>query len=630
MSVTLGEAILYLRGDGSGLDKSLRDADGNARGVIGGLTNFANTGFTGLKKAVGVGLVAGIGAATAGIAALGAGLVGAVRAGSDVEEMMGKFSIVFANTGGRVTDQLDEFGRAVGRNKYELREMAATFGDTLKPMGFTEDAAAGLAVDLSKLAVDLGSFNNMDTDEALRRLQGTLIGSHENALAFGVVINENTLKAEMAAQGWDKLTGAELEQAKVQARINLLMKGTTDAQGDAARTAGGWANQQRRLQSVLQETQAEIGTKLLPVLTPLLTKLGDLATQYAPQAIDAFVKILDKVVAFTVALLSWDTAAIPFLGTLTEMTGRIMEMIQPVLDAIASFVSWQDVLIAFGVVVAAVVLPILAGIVSAALPIIAVGAALVGAVALVRNAWEKDWGGIRTALTGWWTDTGKPIFDQLQAWLAEKLPVALSTLQKFWEDRLLPALRSVWTFIQDNIIPLFAVLIDVWFAAMGVQIRLLQAAWENILLPALRTVWEFIDQNVIPIFRGLSDSVGGVSSVIQTVIDWLGKLADKLNSIDFSNPFSGWQLPSFNIPGFAMGTNFAPGGMALVGENGPELVKLPRGARVDNAGRTAQQLAAAGATYGPMTVNVYGVPDAPAVARAVDNALTLRRRRGGM
>jgi hypothetical protein len=630
MAITLGEAILYLRGDGSGLDKSLRDADGNARGVIGGLTSFANTGFAGLKKAVGVGLVAGIGAATAGIAALGAGLVGAVRAGSDVEEMMGKFSIVFANTGGRVTDQLDEFGRAVGRNKYELREMAATFGDTLKPMGFSEDAAADFSVQLSKLAVDLGSFNNMDTDEALRRLQGTLIGSHENALAFGVVINENTLKAEMAANGWDKLTGAELEQAKVQARINLLMKGTTDAQGDAARTSGGWANQMRRLQSVLQETQAEIGTKLLPVLTPLLTKLGDLATQYAPQAIDAFTRILDQVVAFAVALLSWDTAAIPFLGTLTEMTGRIMEMIQPVMDAIASFVSWQDVLIALGVVVAAVVLPILAGIVSAALPIIAIGAALVGAVALVRNAWEKDWGGIRTALTSWWTDTGKPIFDQLQVWLAEKLPVALSTLQKFWEDRLLPALRSVWTFIQDNIIPLFAVLIDVWFAAMRAQIALLQAAWENVLLPALRAVWQFIDQNVIPIFRGLSDSVGGVSSVIQTVIEWLGKLADKLNSIDFSNPFSGWQLPSLNIPGFAMGTNFAPGGMALVGEQGPELVSLPRGSRVDNASRTAQQLAAAGANYGPMTVNVYGVPDAPAVARAVDNALTLRRRRGGM
>ena len=34
------------------------------------------------------------------------------------------------------------------------------------------------------------------------------------------------------------------------------------------------------------------------------------------------------------------------------------------------------------------------------------------------------------------------------------------------------------------------------------------------------------------------------------------------------------------IPGFASGTNFAPGGAAWVGENGPELVNLPRGSQV--------------------------------------------------
>lgn len=34
------------------------------------------------------------------------------------------------------------------------------------------------------------------------------------------------------------------------------------------------------------------------------------------------------------------------------------------------------------------------------------------------------------------------------------------------------------------------------------------------------------------------------------------------------------------LPGFASGTNFAPGGPAWVGENGPELVNLPRGSQV--------------------------------------------------
>lgn len=34
------------------------------------------------------------------------------------------------------------------------------------------------------------------------------------------------------------------------------------------------------------------------------------------------------------------------------------------------------------------------------------------------------------------------------------------------------------------------------------------------------------------------------------------------------------------IPGFASGTDYAPGGMAMVGESGPELVNLPRGSQV--------------------------------------------------
>jgi len=40
------------------------------------------------------------------------------------------------------------------------------------------------------------------------------------------------------------------------------------------------------------------------------------------------------------------------------------------------------------------------------------------------------------------------------------------------------------------------------------------------------------------------------------------------------------------VPAFANGTNFAPGGIALVGEQGPELVNIPRGSRVSTAAET--------------------------------------------
>lgn len=53
---------------------------------------------------------------------------------------------------------------------------------------------------------------------------------------------------------------------------------------------------------------------------------------------------------------------------------------------------------------------------------------------------------------------------------------------------------------------------------------------------------------------------------------------------------------------FAVGTNYAPGGMALVGERGPEMVSLPRGARVTPAAQTAQMIGGA-----MQQVEVFGV-----------------------
>jgi hypothetical protein len=52
---------------------------------------------------------------------------------------------------------------------------------------------------------------------------------------------------------------------------------------------------------------------------------------------------------------------------------------------------------------------------------------------------------------------------------------------------------------------------------------------------------------------------------------------------------------------FATGTTFAPGGMALVGERGPELVNIPRGSQVIPAAQTASMIG------GRNSVEVFGV-----------------------
>ena len=51
------------------------------------------------------------------------------------------------------------------------------------------------------------------------------------------------------------------------------------------------------------------------------------------------------------------------------------------------------------------------------------------------------------------------------------------------------------------------------------------------------------------------------------------------------------------VPEFASGTNFAPGGLSLVGERGPELVNLPRGSQVYNNGLTRNMFGGGEVTF---------------------------------
>jgi hypothetical protein len=62
-------------------------------------------------------------------------------------------------------------------------------------------------------------------------------------------------------------------------------------------------------------------------------------------------------------------------------------------------------------------------------------------------------------------------------------------------------------------------------------------------------------------------------SVVQSVLSDLLRLAIQQAII---KPLAA----SLGIPAFAGGTNFAPGGLSLVGERGPELINLPRGSQV--------------------------------------------------
>lgn len=136
----------------------------------------------------------------------------------------------------------------------------------------------------------------------------------------------------------------------------------------------------------------------------------------------------------------------------------------------------------------------------------------------------------------------------------------------------------------------------------------------------------------------LASSAGAATKGLDTFGGGLGKIGSALSSSSFpSAPAApggggggglfGWLSGLFGafkpigaqatlaasggITGlFADGTNYAPGGMAIVGERGPELVNLPQGSQVFNTNRSAQMMGsndnAAASAPRKLEVHVHG------------------------
>jgi len=99
------------------------------------------------------------------------------------------------------------------------------------------------------------------------------------------------------------------------------------------------------------------------------------------------------------------------------------------------------------------------------------------------------------------------------------------------------------------------------------------------------SAWNALGEKVKPV----TDAVAAVRTALEAFQDWL-------SGFSMPNPFAGWSFPTLpdwmnggqaQPPGAnARGTSYWRGGLSWVGENGPELVDLPRGARVYDAGES--------------------------------------------
>jgi hypothetical protein len=233
-------------GNAGPLKKSLKESDA-------ALDKFGQ----GLKK-FGV-------AAAVGIGALGAGIGVAIGKASDLEETVSKVGVIFGEAGADVKKFAKDAAVSLGQSNQQALDAAATFGIFGKSAGLAGSDLSKFSTDFVGLAADLASFNNTSPETAINAIGSALRGESEPLRAFGVLLNDATLKEAALTLGIYDGNGALTAQQKILAAQKVIYEQTTDAQGDFARTSDGLANSQKILKAQLADTVTEIGTFFLPI-----------------------------------------------------------------------------------------------------------------------------------------------------------------------------------------------------------------------------------------------------------------------------------------------------------------------------------------------------------------------------
>lgn len=195
-----------------------------------------------------------------------------VAKASEMQEAMGKFAVVFGGSAGAVEASAKSMASELGVSRLEIIQMLGSMQDLLVPMGVATEEATGMSQQMARLAVDLGSFNNMASEQVFGDLQAAITGSGEVMKKYGVVLNETAVKQELLNMGMDPANADNA--AKAQARLNIIMAGTTAAQGDAVRTAGSFANQVKRLKANFADIAVTIGGPFLQSLASIAESIN--------------------------------------------------------------------------------------------------------------------------------------------------------------------------------------------------------------------------------------------------------------------------------------------------------------------------------------------------------------------
>lgn len=516
-----------------------------------------------------------------------------VQSASDLAENTSKSDEVFKGNAKTVQNWAKNANKSFGLAKNQALQATSLFGDMGTSMGLSRKEAAKMSMSLAGLAGDLSSFHNVSLDQSMTALNGVFTGETESLKSLGVVMTQDNLQAFAASKGIEKKIQDMSQAEQVELRYQYVMEHTKNAHGDFARTSDQTANSLRTFEGAIDNLKIAIGQGLIPVITPVIQGLTKM--------IDAFTGLPSGVQKGIGAFaLIGGTVGIA-IAAFTKVSKTVKEF----KEAIGGLKTAGNL----GKLFDGIKLP------PQALPIVGILAAIAAAAYLVYKNWDK----IKPAVDNV-TNALRPaiqvmmqVINTIRGVLTPVInaikPVVVNAINAVKSafsqgGAAFNALKVVANFAVNMIvvaINLLALHIRVSIAVIKVAIHAAVAVFQffksavvaainrvKSVINTLKSVVNSVKATWTSAWNGMKSAVSGfVSGVVGEIKGMFTKLKNIFTSgikaikkkwQDFKNMFKGGF--DISLPHFAKGVSNFGGGPAVVGEHGPEIVTLPKGASV--------------------------------------------------
>lgn len=501
-------------------------------------------------------------------------------AAATAQEVGSKFDTVFGNNAEAVREWGDEFANQVGRSRTQITEFLASNQDLFVPLGFDSDSAESLSKQVTGLAVDLASFNNKADADVMNDLQAALTGSGEVMKKYGVILSQAAVDQELVRKGMDPKAATEAQKA--QARLNIIMAGTTAAQGDAVRTGGSFTNTMKALTANASDLSVVLGEHLIPPATYVFGLFNRAAT-----AVLGFADSNSILVRNVLYVVGGLTAVGGLLLAVGGSAIAASALIPPLIGVLGFVASALSSLVVPGAIAAAVFATIGTviyanrdAITSYAMAFWAILSPIRGAVGQIYSLVASVFGGISDAITAGdyvgavsilWTGiqavffTGASMSLEAVAWLYEMAVGIFGSMVSAVKQQVAP-LAGVFTPVADGIGSTFGGVFD-WLtdglgglyqnfratfggiasAIMGGDIGLAaDILWASIVLAftagtgtvmslwssftlGLKEVWSMMSTGIVSVFRG---TVAAIAGAMQSMTDKMRSLLESVAQYD--------------------------------------------------------------------------------------------------